>query len=173
MTKIIRSKTNVTKPVAVKQVKKGAFGLLPFGSLQDELEKIMGSFYSLPAIRHLVPQSFENLILKPAIDVVNDQNSFKVEAELPGLSEKEISVSIGDGMLMIKGEKEISRKDVSKNYIAREIGYGRYERTIALPDRVDIAKAKASFKKGMLWVDIPKRTESLKRMQQVKIDKAA
>lgn len=141
----------------------------PLTNLQSEFEKIMSSFNSF-----MEPQfstkALENLTIQPSIDLVEDKENFKIEVEMPGVGEEDIKVSISDGMLTIKGEKSTSKQDKSKNYLMREIGYGYYERSIALPDSVDIDKAKASFKKGMLWVSIPKKTESVQRSRDLRVE---
>lgn len=145
----------------------------PFLSLQNELDKAMGDFYNLfnPSFSSL--KNLENLAITPSIDIVDDKESFKIEAEMPGVGENDIKVSISDGLLIIKGEKTVSSKDEGKNYIMREIGYGSYERSIPLPDSVDTEKAKASFKKGMLWVHIPKKAESVKKARELEIEKVS
>lgn len=144
----------------------------PFQLLQNELERVVSNFYNVAGISRYSFENFENLILHPSIDIVDDKENFKVEVEMPGLGEENIKVSIRDGMLTISGEKETSRKDEGKNYSRREIAYGRYERSIPLPDSVDTNKAKASFKKGMLWINIPKKPESIKQSRELKIEKA-
>jgi len=143
----------------------------PFLSLQSELDNAMADFYNLFAEPNLSAERFENLMITPAINLVEDKNSFKVEAEMPGLAEEDIKVSLSDGMLTIKGEKTVSSKNENKNYISREIHFGHYERSISLPDSVDIEKAKASFKKGMLWVTIPKKSEIVKKSHELKVEK--
>lgn len=145
----------------------------PLIALQDELDRAINGFYSFAGLPHSTFESFENLSINPLIDIVDDKENFKVEAEMPGMGEQDIKISISDGMLTIKGEKETSKKDEGKNYISREISYGRYERTIALPDSVDVDKAKASFKKGMLWINIPKKAEAVKRSRELKVEKVA
>jgi HSP20 family protein len=133
----------------------------PFLTLQEEFDKAINRMYD-----------FENLNINPAIDIVDDGKTFKIEAEMPGLDEKDIKVSIEDGVLKIHGEKEVSKKDENKNYLMREIGYGRYERMISLPESADIEKAKATFKKGMLWIEIPKKADASKKSRDLKIEKA-
>lgn len=145
----------------------------PFLSLQEEFEKAINRVYNLSGIGRHFPEDFDNLTMNPAIDIVDDKASFKVEAEMPGLDEKDIHVSINDGILTIRAEKEISKKDEGKNYLMREIGYGRYERMINLPESADIDKAKASFKKGMLWINIPKKGEAVKKSRDLKIEKVS
>lgn len=116
-------------------------------------------------------KGFEGLNLHPSIDIVDDKDNFKVVAEMPGMSEKEINVTLNENMLIIKGEKETSKKDEGKNYLIREIGYGSYERAIPLPEFVDLDKAKASFKKGMLWITIPKKAGGAKKARDLKVEK--
>src|ERR1051326_535892 len=106
----------------------------PFLSLQNELNKAMSDFYGLFEPFNFPNERFENLSLSPAIDIVDDKDQFKVEVEMPGMGEKDIQVSINNGLLTIKGEKTTSKQDKDKNYMMREISYGRYERSVSLPD---------------------------------------
>lgn len=145
----------------------------PFTALQAELDRVMGDFYNLFETPHLPLGNFEALTISPSIDIVEDKDNFKVEAEMPGLGEDDIHIDISDGQLMIRGEKTTSKQDKGKNYLAREIGYGAYERTIALPDTADIDQAKASFKKGMLWITIPKKAEAVQHRREIKVEKAS
>lgn len=143
----------------------------PFMSLQAELYKAMRDLNSLFESSNKNLSSFANLTISPAVDIVEDKDNFKVEVEMPGIGEEDIKINIADGLLTIKGEKTTSKKDEGKNYISREINYGSYERTIELPDSVDIDKAKASFKKGMIWVLIPKKAGTAKQSREIKIEK--
>lgn len=144
----------------------------PFLRMQAAIDDLMEDFYhefGMPSVR---AEEFEKLMINPAIDIIEDKDHFKVEAEMPGMGEEDIQISIDNGILTIKGEKQTSKKDRDKNYIMREISYGSYERSIRLPETADVDKAKASFKKGMLWIDIPKKPGASKQSQQLKIEKA-
>ncbi len=145
----------------------------PLGSLQNELDRVFNSFYNSFESSQQAFAGFESLALNPSIDIVDDKNCFKIEAEMPGISEDNIKVSIDDGILTIKAEKKKSSKNEGKHYLMREISYGSYERNIALPESVDVSKAKASFKKGMLWVSIPKKAEASEKHRDIKVEKAA
>ncbi len=90
---------------------------------------------------------------------------------MPGLDEKDIQITLNDNLLTIQGEKPISKKDERKNYITREINYGQYLRSIYIPLAVDADKVTTSFKKGMLWITLPKKTAPT-RVDIKKIDKA-
>lgn len=144
----------------------------PFTLLQEDLDRAMSEFNKIFEVNRLATGK-NGLKLNPRIDIIEDKDNFKVEAELPGMAEEDIQVTVENGLLTIKGEKELSKKDEDKNYVMREISYGSYERTIALPDYVDVDKAKASFKKGMLWVTLPKKAEAAKQSKQIKIEKAS
>lgn len=144
--------------------------LSPFYNFQQEFEKLFQNFYrSLPT----PVKEFQNLSICPSIDIIEDENNFKVEIEMPGIDEKDIKVSINDGVLNIKATKETSRKDEDKNYIMREISYGSYERNIPLPDNADIEKAESTFKKGMLWVNMPKKAVDKSKFRELEVKKAS
>lgn len=109
----------------------------------------------------------------PVVDIVENEKSFKVEAELPGMKQDDVEVTINDNYLTIKGEKKASKEDKDENYLRRERYYGSYQRTIALPETANADKAKATFKKGVLWVEIPKKAEAVKPSKKLEIREAA
>ncbi|MDP3706407.1 MAG: Hsp20/alpha crystallin family protein [Legionellaceae bacterium] len=141
----------------------------PLLTLQHDLSKTMSHFYDLFEPKHFNMDHFENIKLSPCMDLVETKDHFKIEVEMPGLDEKNIKVSICDNMLSICGEKSLSKKDLSKNYIDREIRYGRYERSISLPQTADWEHVSATFKKGMLWITIPKKASKKSSSRDVKI----
>jgi len=142
--------------------------LSQFNPLRGALDKVWEDFYSDFPAASFSKEEWENFSLHPAVDIVEDKESFKVEAEMPGMGFENIEVSVSEGMLTISGKKTTSKKDKDKNYIAREINYGSYYRCIALPPYLDTDKAEASFRKGMLWVTIPKRAEGGAHNIQIK-----
>ncbi|QBR85287.1 Hsp20/alpha crystallin family protein [Legionella israelensis] len=144
----------------------------PFATLQHEMNKVMDDFYDLFETGKPKLESFDNLRLSPPVDVVEDDKSYKLEVEMPGMGEEDIQVSVDGHVLTIEGEKSTSKKDEKKNYISREISYGRYVRSITLPESADLDKASASFKKGMLWVEIPKKAGSQSKKRKIDIKKA-
>lgn len=154
------SKKNV--PITIREIS-------PFVSLHNELNRALSNFSNIFEPFNFPRADFENIGLFPSIDIVDDKEHYKIEAELPGMGQEDIKVTINNGVLNIKGEKTTSKQDKDKNYLSREIKYGFYERSIPLPEGVDIEKAKASFKKGMLWVDIPKKTEYIKGSKVVQV----
>lgn len=144
--------------------------LPPFSKLQTEIDDLFRNFYhAFPNVENV----FTNLVLNPAIDILEDNTSFKIEVEMPGIDEKDIKVNVSDGdykSLTIKAEKKTSSKNDNKKYSMREISYGSYERVIPLPDSVDLDKAKTTFKKGMLWVEIPKKEGYKGNSRELKVE---
>jgi HSP20 family protein len=143
----------------------------PFTNMQREVDKVLHGFYDLIDTNSFGIHEFENLKLSPRMDLVEDADNYKLEVEMPGLDEQDIRVSISGNILTIHGEKSLSRKDEKKNFIAREITYGSYERSITLPQNADSQRISASFKKGMLWVNIPKKIAGHGLEKQIKINK--
>ncbi|WP_131781538.1 Hsp20/alpha crystallin family protein [Legionella gresilensis] len=142
----------------------------PFLGLHQAVDEAMKDFYHLfesPDFERL-----ENRNLFPAMDIVEASDHYTIEIEMPGMGEEDINVSINNNQLIIKGEKSTSKKHKDKNYLSREIKYGSYERVIDLPLAADAEKASATFKKGMLWIKIPKKAGSKNNARKIKIEKA-
>jgi HSP20 family protein len=92
----------------------------------------------------------------PQLEIEQKDDQIRVVAELPGVDEKDVELTIEDGVLSLSGEKRSERADES-GYSERS--YGRFERRIALPTNIDEDKCKADFKNGVLTVTIPRAAE--------------
>jgi len=90
----------------------------------------------------------------PHVEMTETDKELRVEAELPGLDEKNIELLLHDGVLTIRGERRDEREDKSRHVSERF--YGRFERRIALPVEVQEAQVNASFQNGVLVVTLPK-----------------
>ena len=143
----------------------------PFLSLQNEIDRAFRDFYDFVTPSRFNFDQFEKLNLAPSMDVVEDNEHFSIQLEMPGLDEKDIKISLVDNILTVSGEKSTSKKNEDKKYISREITYGKYERSISLPTTVDVDKTKATFKKGMLWVELPKKVAVKAGARDIKIEK--
>jgi HSP20 family protein len=96
----------------------------------------------------------------PRVDVSESGKEVRITAELPGLDEKDVEVTVTNNMLTIKGEKKVEKEEEEGDYYHSERSYGYFDRTIALPQGIDADNAKAQFKKGVLKVTIPKKPEA-------------
>jgi HSP20 family protein len=96
----------------------------------------------------------------PAVDVFSRDGDLVVRAELPGVDpEKDIDISIHDGMLTIRGERRFEEKTERESYYRFESSYGSFQRSIALPQGVNADDVRATYENGVLEVVIPKGGE--------------
>ena len=95
-------------------------------------------------------------MFSPRMDVSETDKEIVVSAELPGLADEDIDVSLSLGMLTISGEKKQEKEKKGRNYYHVERSYGSFQRSIPLPAEVDTNQVDAVFKKGVLTVTLPK-----------------
>jgi len=105
----------------------------------------------------------------PQIDVTEDEKGYTVMAELPGLEEKDVEVTLSDNALTLRGEKKREFEEKDRNFYRMERSYGTFQRTIPIPAEVDEARIEASFKKGVLTVTLPKNETARKEEKKIKV----
>ncbi|WP_249902369.1 Hsp20/alpha crystallin family protein [Sphingobium sp. Ndbn-10] len=108
----------------------------------------------------------------PAVELVDDDKAYRLTAELPGLSEQDIAVSIADGVLDISGEKKEESERKDKGYLYSERRYGSFHRQVSLPSDVDQNGITAQFKDGILTVTLAKDENVPARSRKIEIGKA-
>jgi HSP20 family protein len=104
----------------------------------------------------------------PSVDVAETDDEVVVTAELPGVKQDEVDITIADDVLTLKGEKSEEKEIKKENYHRVERSYGSFQRSISLPTGVQADKAKATYKDGVLHINIPKAEEA--KPKQIKID---
>ena len=107
----------------------------------------------------------------PAVDVVEREDAYIVKAEMPGITEDDIDVSLRDDLLTVKGEKKQEREEKKEDYRLSERSYGSFERSFRLPDDADSEKIDAKCKDGVLEVSIPKTSEVKEKVRKIEIGK--
>jgi HSP20 family protein len=95
----------------------------------------------------------------PAVDVFEKNDKFIVKAEVPGMKEEDIDVSVVGDTLTIKGERKTETEVKEEDYYRCERSYGSFYRSIPLPSAVDASKIEASYEDGLLEVTLPKKAE--------------
>jgi HSP20 family protein len=95
----------------------------------------------------------------PAMDLVEADDHFVLKADLPGLADDDVSIEVQDGTLTISGERKSEHEKREKGWYRLERSFGKFSRTLTLPEGVDAEKIEASFDKGVLEVRIPKPEE--------------
>ncbi len=161
-------------PVEVKKTPAPRAPVHPLQNFRDEFDRLFDRFtgFGMPSMRRmfdLVPSSAESFAFNvPAVDVTEDDKAYKIAAELPGLEEKDIEVSLTGDVLTLKGEKRQEKEEKNKNWYLSERAFGAFQRAFELPEGIDRDKIAAAFAKGVLTVTLPKSAETQK--QQKKID---
>lgn len=105
----------------------------------------------------------------PAVNVSQTDKDVVVEFELPSIDPKKVEITIEDQSMTISGGEEEERKEEGKNFFRREIRYGKFSRTVALPVAVKGDQARAEYKDGVLKVTVPKAESTPRKKVQVEI----
>ena len=105
----------------------------------------------------------------PQVDIREDENNIYLEADLPGLSKKEIDVKIEDNILTLSGTREEDRKESEATYYRYERRVGSFERKFNLDDKVEATAVDAQFKNGVLTLTLPKKEEAKPKIQTITI----
>jgi len=138
------------------------WGVIPWrpfrelGELERRFEDIFGRPF-LPAVWRRLPM--EERGWAPPIEVFEKEDKYVVKAELPGMKEEDIDVSVIGDTLTVKGERKAESEVKEEDYYCCERSYGSFFRSIALPSNVDAKKIEASFEDGVLEVSLPKAAE--------------
>ncbi len=136
----------------------------PFGWLRTEIDRLFDDFAPARSIFN-----FSTSGLAPALEMTAGEKEYRLSAELPGLKEDDVELSVADGMLTLKGEKRDETDRKEGDYLLSERRYGSFERRIALPSDVDAGRISADFKKGILTITLPKDESVAERARKIAI----
>lgn len=131
----------------------------PFRDLEN-IERRFEDYFG----RSIVPSlwrrfSAEGLGISPVIEINEEDDKFMVKAELPGVKEDDVSITVSGDMLTIEGEKKTESEVKKKGYHYSEASYGNFSRSVNLPSTVNTEKIEAVFDKGVLEITLPKESE--------------
>lgn len=163
-------KTNV--PVRNEGGSKSASLLHPIAEIERAFDRLLGKGWpswgrwrDLPAMESLLQMES---IRVPSLDVIDRDNEIVVRAEVPGIEKKDLSVSLTDNLLTIKGESGSEKKEEKGDYHREEISKSSFSRSVTLPGTVDASKTNASLKDGLLEITLPKLEASRRKNITVK-----
>ncbi len=134
----------------------------------DEMRRLMQDFWMRP----LEGWGAWGEEFIPRVDVKEEEKEVIVSAELPGIEQKDIDVTVTNDSVRISGEKKQEEEEEKKGYYRRETSYGSFERVIDLPTEVDEGKAEAKFSNGVLTIRLPKSEEAQAKHKKIKIKSA-
>ena len=105
----------------------------------------------------------------PDVDVKETSNSFLLSADIPGLTKKDIKINVANGRLSISGERSLETVQKNDNYHYRERRFGSFDRSFYLPDTIFEDNISASFKNGILSIQLPKHEVEIPKDRLIKI----
>lgn len=105
----------------------------------------------------------------PTVNVAETEKEISVSAELPGVAEKDVEVTIEKDTLTIKGEKKEEKEEKGKNYYRTERSFGSFQRTIPLPCEIEKDQSEATYKSGVLTVKLPKTKAAQQSTKKIPI----
>lgn len=148
----------------------------PLLGLREDVDRLFDEFFAAPFGRLVDLEPFRRVGLMPSmgdmtphVDVKETETAIEITAELPGLEEKDVEVTVGDGMLSLKGEKKSEREEKGADWRVSERRYGSFHRTFRLPDTVDAERIAATFDKGVLTLTLPKVEKPAKEARRIEV----
>ena len=151
-------------------------------NLRTEMDRLFDRFangWGVPSFRRMFDWEpatrFESTLSMPtpAVDITEADGAYKVSAELPGMSEKDIQVEMSGDTLTLRGEKREEKEQKEKNFHLSERSYGSFQRSFYVPDGVDRDNVTAEFTKGVLTVTMPKTTKAVEQQKKIEVKAAA
>lgn len=142
----------------------------PFSAMRSEMDKVFENFLGRgwPSMPSLMKPSEEGFVVAN-MDIRENDKEIVIEAELPGMEEKDIDVSLKNGMLTIKGEKRSEEEKKEDDYHLTERRYGSIQRSFRVPETVDPDKVEASLEKGVLHVKMAKKPEATSAVKKISV----
>jgi len=134
--------------------------------LQREMDQIFGEFFGRTPFRMAATEA----MWSPLVDVHETKDSILLQVELPGVKQEDIQVSIEGDTLTLKGERKRETEVKEDQYHRVERSYGRFERSILLPSVVDSGRVKATYRDGVLGIQLPKKEEA--KPKEIKVEVA-
>ena len=146
---------------------------LYFDSIHQELDNFLRDTFISHTFGHPL-NMIKNTILRPAIEVIQNKDNYKVKVQIPGIKKDNIDVEIDNDFMTICAEtheeKEEEKQDENnKRYHTSEFRYGKYQRTISFDQPIKSDEAQAEYKDGILTITIPKQNIETKEPKKLEI----
>jgi HSP20 family protein len=140
-----------------------------FSAMRSEMDRMFERFHAnWPSLPQMFGAAGSDVQF-PSLDFKDNGTSFIIEAELPGVEDKDVAVTVADRVLTIKGEKRQSREETVENSYLSERSYGSFVRSLQLPHSVDENTIEATFDKGVLKITAAKRAEAVAPEKKIEI----
>ena len=115
-------------------------------------------------------EGLQSVAWSPVVDIEESAEAYTIRAELPGLSKEKVKVTVENGVLTLSGERDLEHRVETKTFHRVERSHGTFTRSFTLPDDVDSESVAATFKDGVLEIQIAKREEALPKSIKVRVE---
>lgn len=129
----------------------------PYNFLRQEIDRIF--------------ETSKNVGITPEFEIKDNKEGLSITVEIPGVSEKDINITIEEGILTVSGEKKSEETREGETYYMAERSYGAFSRSIRLPYKADEKKTQATFANGVLKLTIPRAKESKSQVHKITVQK--
>jgi len=146
------------------------FTVDPFNSFRREIDRLFDDFL-LPSEQRSFGASNGSGGggIRPSLDIAETDKAYTVTAELPGLEQKDVELTLRDNALILSGEKKQERNEEDGGVRYTERSFGRFERMVPLDAEVDADKVEARFRNGVLTVTLPKNPKAQDKTRRIEI----
>jgi len=125
--------------------------LRELGTLQSEMNRLFNTVFDGPA-----PNGSTMRRWMPAMDLLETDDHFVLRADLPGMTEDDVSIELEDNVLTVSGERKADHEERREGFYRVERAFGAFSRSLTLPKGIDPEGVSAAFEKGVLEVHVPK-----------------
>lgn len=145
-----------------------------FDAMRSEMNRLFDSFdRGWPMLPTLLRRGGDLEMPSLDLDVRDDGRAYVIEADLPGVEEKDVTVTLTNGVLTIRGTRNTQREEKKDDYVLAERSYGSFQRALRLPDIVDEARIEAHVDKGVLRITAPKKADAMAAERKIEVRKKA
>lgn len=136
----------------------------PFTALRRDIDRVFEDFtrsfpsmFDFDPFRRLGPTfDIRGIEMAPKVEVSEDKKAYEISAELPGVEEKDVKLTLQDDVLTVSGEKKSEREEKEEGHHVSERSYGSFQRSFRLPDDVNADRISAKFDKGVMTITLPR-----------------
>lgn len=138
-------------------------------NMEREFNKMLNSLSTRFGITTEADDELENAVWMPLTDILEEDDKYILNMDLPGIEKKDVKISYANGQLTVSGERKQEKEKKGTTYHRIERAFGKYYRSFNLPEKILEDKIEAEFKDGALTITIPKAEEARPKEIEVKV----
>lgn len=141
----------------------------PYRAMREMMDSMFEDMFSDWPMMRVRPFEWRMQEFTPIVDVIDEENRIRVEAEVPGMGPEDLELTVTGDSLVLKGEKKEEKEQQERGMRYRERSFGSFQRVIPLSAEIERDKVEARFKNGVLRVILPKSVQAMEQTRKVEI----